>query len=276
MIRKCFTINPHRTKEEILSYEEHLIKTNIYSGCEIFYPYNVSKEQYNDYIEAVKSYLKYKDFEIVCHLPYGALNNVATYKDLEETMQRLKNGIDFASQFNVTKLTYHPGNLDGSLSRAEAIKLAIKNIKELSLYAKKYNMIFMIENLIGEHELCAKLEETKYFIDNLKEENVKLIFDCAHCHVAYGGDNNAITKYIDTLGEHLEHIHVSDNHGLKDEHAPLLSGTIDYVKYFSLLKELGYKGLYSSEVLFKDYNDLINTSNSIDIIENKILGGNNE
>ena len=271
MIRKCFTINPHRTKDEILSYEENLIKTNIYSGCEIFYPYNVSEEQYNDYIQAVKSYLKYDSFEIVCHLPYGAMNNVATYKDLDETMTRLKKGIDFASLFNVTKLTYHPGNLDGSLSRVEAIELAIKNIRELALYAKKYNMIFMIENLIGEQELCAKLEETKYFLESLKDCDVKLIFDCAHCHVAYKGDNNAIFDYLNTLGDYLSHIHVSDNHGLRDEHAPLLSGTIDYVKYFEWLKQHGYKGLYSSEVLFKDYNDLIKTSNSMDII-----GGKNE
>ena len=38
-MRKCFTINPNRSVEEIKSYEENLVKTNIYQGCEIFYPY---------------------------------------------------------------------------------------------------------------------------------------------------------------------------------------------------------------------------------------------
>lgn len=270
MIRKCFTINPNRKLEEILSYEENLVKTGIYSGCEIFYPYNVTKEQFDDYCTGIYSLMKYDNFEIVCHLPYGASNNVATNVNLEDTMNRLKNGIEFASKFNATRLTYHPGNLDGTLSRDDAIKLAISNIKILAKHASKYNMIFMIENLIGENELCAKIEETRYFIDNLKEENVKLIFDCAHCHCAYKGDENAIFNFFEEFKNEIYHLHISDNHGLRDEHAPLLSGTINYIEYFRRLKEISYTGLYSSEVLFKDYNDLINTSDTIDKIEKEI------
>ena len=37
-MRKCFTVNPNRTKEEIAAYEV-LLKNNIYQGVEIFYPY---------------------------------------------------------------------------------------------------------------------------------------------------------------------------------------------------------------------------------------------
>ena len=270
MIRKCFTINPHRKFDEILSYEEHLVKTNIYSGCEIFYPYNVSKEQLDDYINGVSNFLKYDNFEIVCHLPYGAQNNVATYLDLDATMNRLIAGIDFASKFKATRVTYHPGNLDGSLNRDEAIKLAIDNIRVLANHAKKYNMIFMLENLIGEQELCAKKEEMRYFLDSLKDCDVKLIFDCAHCHCAYKGDKEAIFDFLEEFKNEIYHLHVSDNHGLRDEHAPLLSGTIDYIRYFRRLKELNYDGLYSSEVLFKDYLDLLETSKTIDKIEKEI------
>ena len=270
MIRKCFTINPHRKLEEILSFEEHLIKTNVYQGCEIFYPYNVSNEQLEDYIKGVSSYLKYENFEIICHLPYGALNNVATYVDLENTMDRLIAGIDFAARFNATRLTYHPGNLDGTLSREDAIELAIKNIRILAKHAKKYNMIFMLENLIGEHELCAKKEEMRYFLDSLKDVDVKLMFDCAHGHCAYKGEENAIFDFLDEFKNEVYHLHVSDNHGLRDEPAPLLSGTIDYVRYFKMLKQINYEGLYSSEVLFKNHLDLIETSKTIDKIEKEI------
>ena len=159
MIRKCFTINPARTKEDILSYEENLIKTKLFSGCEIFYPYNVSKEQYLDYVDGVKSYLKYQDFEIVCHLPYGRENNLASLNNIDEIMTRLKKGIDFASMFNVHKCTIHPGELDGSVSREEAINLSIKHVQELATYAKQYDMTIMIENLVGSHELCLTKAE---------------------------------------------------------------------------------------------------------------------
>ena len=43
MIRKCFTVNPNRTKNEILEYEKCLEK-GVYVGCEFFYPYNKDEE----------------------------------------------------------------------------------------------------------------------------------------------------------------------------------------------------------------------------------------
>ena len=50
MIRKCFTVNPNRTKEEINSYEV-LLEKGIYVGVEIFYPYQKSLEHIEMYKE---------------------------------------------------------------------------------------------------------------------------------------------------------------------------------------------------------------------------------
>ena len=58
MIRKCFTVNPHRTIEEINSYEV-LLKEGIYQGVEIFFPYQKTKEQQEIYLNGIKTYLKY-------------------------------------------------------------------------------------------------------------------------------------------------------------------------------------------------------------------------
>ena len=48
MIKKSFTINPNRTIDEIRSYKELLVD-GIYQGCEIFYPYNKTKDKNNFY-----------------------------------------------------------------------------------------------------------------------------------------------------------------------------------------------------------------------------------
>lgn len=269
MIRKCFTINPMRTKADILSYEEHLIKTGVFSGCEIFYPYNVSSEQYQDYCEGVKSYMKYDNFEIVCHLPHGRDNNIASYHNLDNIMNRYYKAIDFASMFKVHKLTLHPGELDGTLSKEEAIKLSIENVKLLVKYATKYDMIIMIENLVGSNELCLTKEEMKSYLENFNHQ-VFMTFDCGHCHASHTPNKTPINEFVTYLSEYLTHIHLSDNHGLKDEHQILESGTIDFISYFKTLHNIGYKGLYSSEVLFNNYEDLLLTSNKIDEIEKKL------
>ena len=155
MIRKCFTVNPNRTENEILDYERCL-SDGTFVGCEFFYPYNKDEQHRIKYIECLKRYLKY-DCEFVCHLPYGKFNNLATYENLEEVLQRFYDAIDFASQLPTVKLTLHPGELDGSLSKKEAIDLACKNIKKLCQYASKYNMIILfvrkIQQKAGDHKL---------------------------------------------------------------------------------------------------------------------------
>ena len=102
-MRKCFTVIAQRPQEDILSFEEHLVKTKEFQGCEIFYPYNVSLEQRNMYSETIKRFTKYDNFEIVLHMPYASDSNVALESD--EVMQRLHDSIDFAHEYGVEKLT---------------------------------------------------------------------------------------------------------------------------------------------------------------------------
>lgn len=270
MIRKCFTVNAMRTSEEIASYEEHLIKTNIYKGCEIFYPYNVSEEQYNNYVEGIKSYLKYEDFDITCHLPHGKDNNIACENNIDEVMERLYKAIDFSTMFNVDRVTLHPGHSENGEEREVCKMRSISNVKKLAQYASKYNITIMIENLVGAQELCLTAQEMLDYLSHLEGLNVKVTFDCGHCHASHTEYKTTIDDYVVSLKDYIAHIHLSDNHGDRDEHAKLGAGTIDFVSYFSKLKEIDYQGLYSSEVLFKSYTDLLETSNIIDKIMKEV------
>lgn len=261
-MRKCFTINPNRSVEEIKSYEENLVKTNIYQGCEIFYPYLKNVQERKAYKDAVKSLMKYDNFEIVCHLPYGSEFSLATEANITEKMKGLKEAIDFASNFDVRKLTLHPGELDGTLSYEDAIIHSVKYVKELCQYAKRYKMTIMIENLVGKNELCKTAEEIITFINKVDEPNIKVIVDCGHYNASYTDTptEKNLESFIYALAPYIIHLHLSNNHGTSDGHGPLDKGTIDFYQYFLVLNEIGYKGLYCTEVLYKDYNDLIKTA----------------
>lgn len=264
MIRKCFTVNPNRTKEEINSYEV-LLEKGIYVGVEIFYPYQKSLEHIEMYKENIKRYLKYPNVEMVCHLPYGKDNNLASLYNIDILLERFKSAIDFSNIFGIKKLTLHPGCLDGTVSREEGVRLASIHIKELCVYAKKYNMTIMLENLIGENELMRTVEEYFELKKLINEENLKFIFDAAHYHASKFCDNTFdIIQFLDQVKDDLYHLHISDNDGTKDMHARIGLGTIDYKAYFKALKEVGYNGLYSSEVLFNSVDELITTANDMD------------
>lgn len=264
-MRKCFTIIAQRPKEDILSFEEKLVKTNIFQGCEIFYPYNVSLEQKKMYSETIKNFTKYENFEIVLHMPYAADSNVAIQS--EEVMLRLHEAIEFANNYGVKKLTLHPGFVTEGYTKEEAISISVKNVKELCEHAKKYNMVIMIENLVGKHELCLTEEEIDSYLKLVNKDNCKFILDCGHYNVA--NNNKDLKDVVYKLKDYLVHLHLSNNYGVRDEHAKLDEGNINFKAYFKYLWDINYKGLYCSEVLYKDYQDLINTSKKIDEFEYK-------
>lgn len=259
-MRKCFTINPMRSKEEILSYEEHLVKTNVFSGCEIFYPYNVSEEQKSMYSEVIKVFTKYLDFEIVLHMPYASDSNLAIKS--REIMNRMYSSIDFAKDYGVKKLTLHPGFLTDNVSRLDATNISIKNVQKLCDYAKKYGMAIMIENLVGKHELCLTEDEILDYLHQVNKDNCKFILDCGHYNVS--NNNKDLKDIVYKLKDYLYHLHLSNNYGLRDEHASLDKGNIDFKAYFKYLCDINYQGLYCSEVLYKTYEDLLITSKLMD------------
>ena len=73
-----------------------------------------------------------------------------------------------------------------------------------------------------------------------------------------------ILDFVEKTKEDLYHLHISDNDGNRDMHAAIGVGNIDFKTYFKKLDEVGYKGLFSSEVLYNTSNDLENTAKSFD------------
>lgn len=259
-MRKCFTVTCMRSLDEILSYEEHLVKTKEFSGCEIFYPYNVSEEQRKMYSDAIKVFTKYDNFEIVLHMPYGVDNNIAT--NSQEVMERLLDSIDFANCYGVKKLTLHPGSVIDGMERKDSTRISAMNVQRLCDHASKYDMTIMIENLVGNHELCLNEEELLEFFNLVNRDNCKFILDCGHYNVA--NKNKDLKDVVYKLKNYLVHLHLSNNFNLRDEHAPLDKGNINFKSYFKYLCDINYQGLYCSEVLYKTYEDLLNTSKLMD------------
>lgn len=251
-IKQCFTINQHRTTEEFKSYEE-LIKQGLFQGIEIFYPYDKTEEQQEIYKQNVLNLMKY-DIEVVLHLPHGFRSDLLDESEYDVILQRFKDAIDFADEFNVKKLTLHLGSYNNpSLGRKYFVNKCIETVKVLADYC--YPMNLMIENMPGHNELGYSPDEIIEIIEKSNRSNVKFIYDFGHANVS----EYSIEEYIEKLGKYLMHLHISDNNGLSDQHKPIGDGNIDYKKIFKLLKD--YNELYCLEIIYHSDKDLINYSN---------------
>lgn len=250
--KMCFTINQLRSREEIESYYS-LFDQKLFSGVEFFYPIHTKDGQFEEYTSSMENlFKKYSYLERVLHLPHGKRYSICDLDNYLENVQILKDAVDYAAKFNVTKLTLHLGWFNNEINRDEIIQHCIKVTKELTIYAGKYNMKLMIENMPSDIELGYSPEEILFIIKEVNEDNLKFIFDTGHAHVSEYED----TEYLTLLKDYLYHIHYSDNDSISDKHARLGSGTINFTKHFDVLDDIKYNQLHCLEIIYKTKEDL--------------------
>jgi len=249
-MKKCFTITALRTADDFQGYQ-NLLKDGVFSAIEIFFPSTVSEQ--NAYKLKVQKLLSpFPDLEVIMHLPFGKASDLCDGDHLVLTISKMKAGMDFAGAFGVKKLTLHLGFVKKPLPREEYLARITETLKDLCDYADKLGMTVMIENIPTEKELGCTPEEILDIIRRTGKPNLKFIFDIGHAHVAPGSD----LSYLSVLKDYLSHLHLSDNHGVRDEHRNLGYGTVDFLAFFSKLREIGYDQTFCLEILHKNEADL--------------------
>ncbi|CAN5558939.1 sugar phosphate isomerase/epimerase [soil metagenome] len=137
---------------------------------------------------------------------------------------------------------------------SEKIKLAssvIGPLRELAKYARDYNVELLIEPLNRySTPVCTEVEDAKYIIDLINQENVGMLLDTFHMNIEEDSIHNAIIR-SNTM---LKHIHISDN----NRKMPGLAH-IDFESIIVALKKIKYSKYLTFEPTFQssDYkNDL--------------------
>lgn len=92
--------------------------------------------------------------------------------------------------------------------------------------------------------LGTTVEELKFVFDRIDSPYLGLAMDVGHAHLIPGG----IEPFIDAFGSRIGGLHLHDNDGIVDRHWAMGKGTIDWVRVFSRLQEIGYQGSATIEL----------------------------
>jgi len=161
------------------------------------------------------------------------------------------------STFNICLFSNKPlisDNNHKTLLPREKIQLAssiIGPLRELAKYASDYNIELLIEPLNRySTPVCTEVEDAKYIIDLINQENVGMLLDTFHMNIEEDSIHNAIIR-SNTM---LKHVHISDN----NRKMPGLAH-IDFKSIIVALKKIKYSKYLTFEPNFQssDYkNDL--------------------
>ncbi len=156
----------------------------------------------------------------------------------------------------------------GVVNYADAYDRSLEAFKELAKDAEHYKVSIALEN-VWNNFLLSPLE-MRDFIDKIGSPYVGSYFDVGN--VVYSGYPE---QWIKILGNRIRKVHFKDykkSVGSLDGFVDLLAGDVNYPAVVEALKEIGYDGWVTGEMLppytYWPETILFNTSNSMD----KIIG----
>jgi len=203
-------------------------------------------------ISRVKDVVASLGLSIVVHVPFDGLNPTSPWYEVRRASRRVVfQSLIHAYQLEAEKVVAHVGLLTSYL-HVERIKskLAEENVSYVAqLYelGEELGLKICLENAASSTFTCfATLEQIRWFLSKLEASGINphITLDVGHAKL-HGNPED----YVRFFGRRLDHIHLHDNHGRRDEHLPLGKGTLDLNKLFSALKSVKYDSSITVENL---------------------------
>jgi sugar phosphate isomerase/epimerase len=140
-------------------------------------------------------------------------------------------------------MNIHPCYFSPPAMRSSIIDLNIEALQPIVQMASAHDLTIAIENFTAPFDRVATFKRLLGEVEQLS-----LHLDFGHANI--GRDNHE--AFCRQLGEHITHVHFSDNRATADHHMPLGVGNIDWKNAVNELKATGYDGTITLEVFCED------------------------
>ena len=159
-------------------------------------------------------------------------------------ISRLKEFIDLAEPLEAGVIVgLMRGKVEPEFEKEKAYNLMLESLREVCNYAEARKVKILFEPLNRyETELVNTVDEAIKLVDELGTGALYLLLDTFHMNI----EEPSIEQSIKKAGELIGHIHVADS----NRYAPGL-GHINFVEVLKALKEVGYSGYLSAEIIVK-------------------------
>ncbi|KGQ22910.1 sugar phosphate isomerase/epimerase family protein [Thermus filiformis] len=176
------------------------------------------------------------------HLPFVDLNPasvVPSVRGLAE--ERFKRALDFGLELGAEVGVVHTGQVP--LRHPLALQAAREALEKTLSALLPLPFPLALENLaLSPEDLIQGPEELKALLERFPQYGFCL--DVGHALVELGPKGPLL--YLEALGDRLVHLHLHDNHGLRDDHLPVGAARVPWEALGPLLA--GFSGTAALEV----------------------------
>ncbi|MGD2096633.1 MAG: sugar phosphate isomerase/epimerase [Desulfobacterales bacterium] len=206
-----------------------------------------------------------RGMSIICHLPTFVSTADLTDSIRQASLQEMFHSLEVAAEMGAQKVVLHPGHIGGLGIYVEETALVHANnsLAAIIEHAQKLELCVCLENMFPR---CRAFVEPDDFVDILQRfPELKLTLDTGHANIGAKGGQR-ILQFIEKFGHRIGHLHISDNLGERDDHAPLGSGIIDFKTIARAIKHSGYDDTATLEIFSENRQALVQSRQRFDDI----------
>ena len=196
-----------------------------------------------DEIDRMRSIVKQNGIRLAIHARHRGISFGAHDAALRQHfVEELQGTVRFAAELGgdivvahvgeVVPLANNPSASEMTL-RQEAFQFALDSFARCAPVAADCGVRICVENVqLRPTEVIISFADHLRLVDTIGHPAVVCALDTGHAHV-----NGGIQACIQAFGPRLQHIHLHDNHGEKDEHLEVGKGAIRFADFAHFLRD---------------------------------------
>jgi sugar phosphate isomerase/epimerase len=211
---------------------------------ELFFSGDVLDSTLPEEIESLATALAGFNLSCTIHAPFMDLNPGSDEVLIREaTRRRFRQVCTAALILKPKSMVFHPGYDRWRYGEKQSSWLghALDTFREVLKATEPVGCTIAIENIFEEEPstLLALFEAFSH-------QRVRHCFDVGHWNL-FHATGVGLEEWFAALGAHIGEVHIHDNNGTRDDHAPVGEGNIDFELYFRLLKQHAPDAIWTIE-----------------------------
>lgn len=187
---------------------------------------------------------------LVAHLPFTVPVWSPFESQLRGSVETHRDCLDGAAALDAEAAVVHPCHaaMGDAYDEPAIIEGVIETLTELHAYGEQLGIEVYVENI----------QSGPFTLDGLthiaEETPAGLVVDTGHARVSGHGIED-LTNFVAEHRERIDHVHLNDTRGPRDEHLPLGAGTVEFDSFLAALGP-EWNGRLCAEVITGDRRSL--------------------
>ncbi len=174
------------------------------------------------------------------HTPWTAVNISAMHPSVREKVQQaVMDSISFAHDLGSEYVVIHPGRSSHFIKGGRDLswRYTAKFLERAAIFCADHGIIPLLENIFPPYFLLCDPNEIDGYFRGGAPKNLRFVCDFGHANIS-----GNLLPLLEKVGDYVGYIHLSGNHGERDEHLPIDEGNVRWREGLNLLFKVGFDG----------------------------------